>query len=96
MATETPSPDWRHGLSLLGEPRYRPGFRHFDYVRPDAPKGGTLRLGQQGTFDNFNPFVSGVKGELEDGLLVLGFAAGLRRAMGASPQFDANPTNDTQ
>ena len=30
------------------------------------------------------------------GLLVLGFAAGLRRAMGASPQFDANPTNDTQ
>jgi microcin C transport system substrate-binding protein len=60
--------EWRHGLSLMGEPRYPAGFPHFDYVRPDAPKGGTLRLGQQGTFDNFNLFVAGVKGELEAGI----------------------------
>ncbi|HEY0353216.1 MAG TPA: extracellular solute-binding protein [Enterovirga sp.] len=60
--------EWRHGLSLMGVPRYPPGFPQFDYVRPDAPKGGVLRLGQQGTFDNFNLFVSGVKGELENGI----------------------------
>ena len=60
--------EWRHGLSLMGVPKYPPGFPHFDYVRPDAPKGGVLRLGQQGTFDNFNLFVSGVKGELENGI----------------------------
>src|ERR1700712_3009233 len=63
--------EWRHGLSLMGVPRYPPGFPQFDYVRPDAPKGGVLRLGQQGTFDNFNLFVSGVKGELENGIASL-------------------------
>jgi microcin C transport system substrate-binding protein len=64
-------PEWRHGLSLMGTPKYPQGFAHFDYVRPDAPKGGLLRLGQQGTFDNFNLFVSGVKGELENGIASL-------------------------
>ena len=64
-------PEWRHGLSLMGTPKYPQGFPHFDYVRPDAPKGGLLRLGQQGTFDNFNLFVSGVKGELENGIASL-------------------------
>jgi microcin C transport system substrate-binding protein len=64
-------PEWRHGLSLMGTPKYPAGFPHFDYVRPDAPKGGLLRLGQQGTFDNFNLFVSGVKGELENGIASL-------------------------
>ena len=57
---------WRHGLSLLGEPRYAAGFKHFDYVNPNAPKGGVVRLGSQGTFDNLNLAVAGVKGELED------------------------------
>lgn len=59
---------WRHGLSLLGTPKYPAGFAQFDYVRPDAPKAGAVRLGTQGTFDNFNLFVSGVKGELENGI----------------------------
>ncbi|MDB5511301.1 MAG: oppA [Enterovirga sp.] len=59
---------WRHALSLMGTPRYPAGFPHFDHVRPDAPKGGLLRLGVQGTFDNFNLFVAGVKGELENGI----------------------------
>ena len=57
---------WRHGLSLLGEPRYAAGFKHFDYVNPNAPKGGVVRLGSQGTFDSLNLAVAGVKGELED------------------------------
>jgi microcin C transport system substrate-binding protein len=62
------APAWRHGLSLMGEPKYPAGFKHFDYVRPDAPKAGLVRLGVQGTFDNFNLFIAGVKGELEGGI----------------------------
>lgn len=50
----------RHGLSLLGEPKYGPDFKHFDYVNPDAPKGGLLRYAAIGGFDSLNPFV--VKG----------------------------------
>ncbi|WP_299563869.1 extracellular solute-binding protein [Enterovirga sp.] len=61
-------PEWRHGLSLMGEPKYPAGFPHFDYVRADAPKGGLVRLGSQGTFDNFNLFTAGVRGELEAGI----------------------------
>jgi len=59
---------WRHGAALLGEPKYEPGFKHFDYVNPDAPKGGLVRLGAQGTFDSFNIVVAGVKGSPEQGL----------------------------
>ena len=40
--------------SLIGEPKYPAGFKHFDYVNPDAPKGGIVRLARQGAFDNFN------------------------------------------
>ncbi|WP_188611499.1 extracellular solute-binding protein [Chelatococcus reniformis] len=59
---------WRHALSLMGTPKYPPGFAHFDYVNPAAPAGGTVRLGSLGGFDNFNFAVAGVKGELEDRL----------------------------
>ncbi|HEY0919973.1 extracellular solute-binding protein [Devosia sp.] len=45
---------WHHGLSFIGDPKYPEGFKHFDYVNPDAPKGGTVRLGAMGTFDTFN------------------------------------------
>ena len=55
---------WRHGLSLFGDVRYPEGFKHFDYVNPDAPRGGTVRQIALGTFDNFNPVVSGVKGSI--------------------------------
>ncbi len=44
------------GLALYGKPKYAPGFTHFDDVRLDAPKGGTLRLASLGTFDTLNPF----------------------------------------
>ena len=60
-------PAWRHGLAMLGEPKYPAGFAHFDYVNPSAPQGGLVRFGAQGTFDNFNLFVAGIKGELENG-----------------------------
>ncbi len=59
---------WRHGSALLDEPRYPPGFPHFDYVNPNAPKGGLVRLGALGTFDSFNVVVAGVKGSPEQGL----------------------------
>ncbi|HEX3952998.1 MAG TPA: extracellular solute-binding protein [Stellaceae bacterium] len=46
-----------HGLSLFGELKYGPDFKNFDYVNPDAPKGGTMHLSAIGTFDNLNPFI---------------------------------------
>ena len=55
---------WRHGLSLFGDVKYPEGFKRFDYVNPDAPKGGTVRQIALGTFDNFNPVVAGVKGSI--------------------------------
>ena len=57
-------PGWRHGLSLFGDLKYPAGFKRFDYVNPDAPKGGIARMISLGTFDNFNIAVSGVKGSL--------------------------------
>ena len=44
-----------HGESLLGALKYGPDFKHFDYVNPDAPKGGTARISAAGLFDTFNP-----------------------------------------
>jgi len=45
-----------HALSLVGEPKYGPEFKHFDWVNPDAPKGGALRSFVEGSFDSLNPF----------------------------------------
>jgi len=57
-------PAWRHALSLFGDIKYPADFKRFDYVNPDAPKGGVARLISIGTFDNFNTAVAGVKGSL--------------------------------
>ncbi|WP_330992669.1 extracellular solute-binding protein [Pluralibacter gergoviae] len=43
-------------FAAIGEPKYAPGFDHFDYVNPDAPKGGRVTLAAIGTFDNFNRY----------------------------------------
>ena len=52
-----------HAMAMHGEAKYGPAFEHFDYVNPDAPKGGAVVLGVQGTFDSFNPFIiKGVPG----------------------------------
>lgn len=58
--------NWRHSTSMIGEPKYKQDFARFDYVNPDAPKGGTLRLSEEGTFDSLNPILA--KGELAAGL----------------------------
>lgn len=53
-------PVWAaHGYALWGELKYPPGFAHFDYVNPAAPKGGEIRLvgnSRASTFDKYNPF----------------------------------------
>src|SRR5262249_47552925 len=59
---------WRHGVSLFGDLKYPADFKRFDYVNPDAPKAGIVRLMEVGTFDNFNPVISGLKGSLADGV----------------------------
>ena len=68
MSAQTGGPVWRHGLSLFGEVKYPPDFTHFNYVNPQAPKGGRARQIAIGTFDNFNMIVAGVKGALAAGI----------------------------
>jgi peptide/nickel transport system substrate-binding protein len=53
-----------HGIAMHGGPALPPDFTHLPYVNPDAPKGGRLSIGVQGTFDNLNPFT--VKGVTVD------------------------------
>jgi microcin C transport system substrate-binding protein len=47
---------WLYGISQFGELKYPEGFAHFDYVNPDAPKGGIVRLGARGDFDTLNGY----------------------------------------
>ena len=58
-----------HGLSLFGDLKYAPDFKHFDYVNPEAPRGGTVRYATVGTFDTLNPFT--LKGVPAAGVVVL-------------------------
>jgi len=71
----------RHGLSAFGELKYGPDFQHFDYVNPNAPKGGRLaHIGPAATitFDSFNPFI--LRGDAAQGLELL-FDSLMVRAM---------------
>jgi microcin C transport system substrate-binding protein len=49
--------EWRTTSSLIGESKYGDNFQHYDYVNPNAPKGGTLNSAVLGTFDSFNPYI---------------------------------------
>lgn len=55
-----------HALSLIGAPKYPADFAHFDFVNPDAPKGGVVRMADIGSFDSLNPVL--YKGEAAGGL----------------------------
>ena len=66
MADPADNGPWHHATSLLGDPKYPAGFDRFDYVNPDAPKGGLARLYSVGGFDTFNPILP--EGEPADGL----------------------------
>ena len=59
-------PGWHHATALNGTPKYAVDIAHFDYVNPDAPKGGTVRLSSTGGFDSFN--IALPKGNLAPGL----------------------------
>lgn len=52
-------------------PKYPDNFKHFDYVNPDAPKGGKIIFPGFGNYDSFNPFI--LKGVAADGLSQLVF-----------------------
>ncbi|MBM3511576.1 MAG: ABC transporter substrate-binding protein [Alphaproteobacteria bacterium] len=56
----------KHGHALLGDLKYGPDFKHFDYVNPNAPIGGTARQFAIGGFDSLNPFI--VKGRAAAGI----------------------------
>jgi microcin C transport system substrate-binding protein len=62
---------WTNGVSSLGELKYKPGFTRFDYVNPDAPKRGVLRLSEFGVFDSLNPIPN--KGNLATPVAALVF-----------------------
>lgn len=52
---------FRHGATLIEPLKYPLGFKKFDYVNPNAPKGGRVRLATLGSFDSVNPFT--IKGQ---------------------------------
>ncbi|WP_226573258.1 extracellular solute-binding protein [Acuticoccus sediminis] len=56
-AASAAEPAWRHAGALTGDPRYPADFKHFDYVNPEAPKGGRVRLADPGGYDTFNPIL---------------------------------------
>jgi len=70
----TTASGWAHAYATYGAPKYPRGFAHFDYVNPDAPKGGTLYLrnpDRRTSFDKFNPFT--VKGNSPAGVMIFMF-----------------------
>ncbi|MEA2819145.1 MAG: microcin transport system substrate-binding protein [Bradyrhizobium sp.] len=69
--TAAGEPVWRHALSTFGDVKYPVDFKRFDYVNPDAPKGGVVRMFELGTFDNFNIVVEGLKGSLANGVALI-------------------------
>lgn len=69
-AAASQAQEWQTSSSLMGETKYGKDFKHYDYVNPDAPKGGTLNGIASGTFDSFNPYI--VRGAPAAGLAQFG------------------------
>ncbi len=70
FAAHVGASEWRTVSSLIGESKYGEDFARYDYVNPDAPKGGTLNSAAGGTFDSFNPYI--VRGTAAAGFARLG------------------------
>ena len=65
---------WVHAYAAFGAPKYGPDFKHFDYVNPDAPKGGTLHLrnpDRRQNFDKFNYYT--IRGNAPAGMAIFMF-----------------------
>jgi microcin C transport system substrate-binding protein len=71
--------EWHGGTATIGELKYKDGFARFDYVNPDAPKGGTLDLTTFGTFDTLNPLLA--KGDVGAGVAGLAFETLMKPSM---------------
>jgi microcin C transport system substrate-binding protein len=70
-AASTAAPTWVHAYAAFGQPKYAKDFQHFEYVNPDAPKGGTLNLAnpdRRTSFDKFNYFT--IKGNAPAGMAI--------------------------
>lgn len=65
-ATADVAPQPQTGVAMHGEPKYKAGFDHLDYVNPAAPKGGDIHLASEGTFDSLNPYI--LKGDAAPGM----------------------------
>lgn len=59
----------KHGVAMHGDVKYPPDFTHFEYVNPDAPKGGSMTYSAIGTFDSLHPFI--LRGQSAAGLGLL-------------------------
>ena len=68
-----------HGIAMHGAPALAKGFAHLPYVNPDAPKGGTVKLGQIGGFDSLNPLI--VLGVAANGVRELVYESLLTRSL---------------
>lgn len=65
LRAEISTPQPTHGIAIFGDLKYPENFTHFDYVNPNAPKGGTIKMASFGSYDNFNPFI--IKGNAAAG-----------------------------
>lgn len=66
LAAVCPAAAEQHAIAMHGEPQEAPGFTHFSYANPNAPKGGKVVLGATGSYDSLNPFI--IKGTAAAGV----------------------------
>ena len=77
-----------HGFAYFGELKYPKDVHYYDYVNPDAPKGGMVRVADIGTFNNLNPFVDkGILAEYLDPLRLRGSITHERLMMGSEDEL---------
>ena len=58
LAAASASAESTHGIAMYGDPALPPDFVSLPHANPDAPKGGTIRFGEGGSFDSLNPFIT--------------------------------------
>ncbi len=73
-ALASPLGTWTYAFAMYGDVKYPEGFKHYDFVNPDAPKGGTITLSnpdRRSSFDKYNPYT--VRGNAPRGVELLTF-----------------------
>jgi len=79
-------------IGLGYTPKYAANFKHFDYVNPDAPKGGKIIMAGFGNFDSLNPYI--LKGVAVDGLTDLVFETLMVQSMDEPYSLYGHIAND--